>query len=535
MIKNFIQANIKSFFILILFIILFLPSIIGLLNIKDLPIIDTCNNLSIFSINNYMLESKEVSIFPETQNISCLGKLTNDNQILKSQKFFILLKLFNYLILSLLFKKSSTREFLLLSVISVLISLRYNPDISYWYLLKEYLIIITCLGLFKNINLISKLDNLSKYLFMLFSFSLLGSLALHGWTSVWKYLGVPTLQPIFLDLNIIATSTESYLLGFDPYVYNPADIKGRLFMYPKIWLDIGELFQLTTQTMYYAFAIGMISMFSLIVYFLIIKENSFIILLLFFSFSSLLAIERGQNDLLIFSLIFIGISIKKPFLKYLILFLSTVLKIYPIFAFSRYLKANYRSFFQISLVIAYLIFIYDQLIAISNNAKTDYWISFGLSSFYEVFRNIIVDNYYVFVLFVIFVSIIYFYITKKHFNDFSFLSYIKIDQPSDSLFLASISIYVGIYLIASSYDYRLIFLILCIPYLLKNKNILNNFVILFIIFSSNADIFIYYFGYYGAILTNLIKFILFIIFSTTLYKYIFNILIKSRVQRVQDL
>ena len=187
MIRNFMKVNIKSFFILILFLILFLPSIIGLLNIKDSPIIDVCNDLSIFSINNYMLESKEVSIFPETQNISCLGKLSSDSEILKSQKFFILLKLFNYLILSLLFKKSSTREFLLLSIISVLISLKYNPDISYWYLLKEYLIIITCFGLFKNINLLSKLDNLSKYLFILFSFTLLGSLVLLGWINVWKF------------------------------------------------------------------------------------------------------------------------------------------------------------------------------------------------------------------------------------------------------------------------------------------------------------------------------------------------------------
>ena len=77
----------------------------------------------------------------------------------------------------------------------------------------------------------------------------------------------------------------------------------------------------------------------------------------------------------------------------------------------------------------------------------------------------------------------------------------------------------------SSYDYRLIFLILIIPYLINNLNILNKITIFFILVSSNS-ILIFSFAdtpyeyMYTGIFIHVCKFFLFLLILRELTKFL---------------
>lgn len=58
----------------------------------------------------------------------------------------------------------------------------------------------------------------------------------------FRRLGVPVLVPNLADFRIITEGARCTDLGFDPLVENPCDPWGRPMNYPRIWLDVVELF-----------------------------------------------------------------------------------------------------------------------------------------------------------------------------------------------------------------------------------------------------------------------------------------------------
>lgn len=515
---------IKICCILFLLLILILPSLIDFLSITPYGNTLECKKTYFPLLNSYNLKSTEISIYPGIGNIKCLGSLNPNNEIIKSQRFYTLLKTLSFSILLIPFKKDYYFKYGFFGLISILISFRYNPDFSYWMLLKEYLLIVIFFELHHKTNLSNKLDDLSRIFYFFICTLVTIFLFFFGWKEVWKYLGIPSLSPTLLDLNIIATSTQSYLSGFNPYLENPFDAKDRLFSYPKIWLSIGEFLQLSEDINFYLFGFLMIIFFLAIVYFLIHKYKSFYILVFFLSFPSFGAIERGQTDLLIFILIFFALY-SKPIFQYLILSITVVLKFYPILVFSKFIKKDITSIFKIGSIFLYMLFKYSEIELITKNLKTQYLNSFGLNSTYMVFSNLIVDDYLIF-LSTTFIAMFFCYSYLKKSNDnFASLVSINLEKKIDSLFFAGISLYVGLFLVTSSYDYRLIFLFFCIPYLIKKKNSLSNLILGLIILASQTDLFLFHFGYYGAILNTLFKFALFILLISIIIDYFYKHLI----------
>ena len=60
----------------------------------------------------------------------------------------------------------------------------------------------------------------------------------------WKFFNVPPQWPPFSDLDAISKAVDSKLAGYDPYIKNPFDLKGMLYVYPSIWLKFFEIFNL---------------------------------------------------------------------------------------------------------------------------------------------------------------------------------------------------------------------------------------------------------------------------------------------------
>ena len=97
-------------------------------------------------------------------------------------------------------------------------------------------------------------------------------------------------------------------MGLDPFVNNPCAISATTYQYPVIWLHIFKFFSINT--IFNLKILLFITLSLLFISFCCIfqitknKFNKFILLLLFFSGSTLLLIERGNIDHIVFILCF---------------------------------------------------------------------------------------------------------------------------------------------------------------------------------------------------------------------------------------
>jgi hypothetical protein len=124
----------------------------------------------------------------------------------------------------------------------------------------------------------------------------------HGYERTWSSLGKYPLSPYFSDARVITASAESHALGFDSMVYNPRHPFGELMDYPRIWQLLFHLGIDQKDTIY--FEAAFVSLFFLGIFLFVGEINQTIAVALacgIFSPAVLLGIERGDNDLVIFS------------------------------------------------------------------------------------------------------------------------------------------------------------------------------------------------------------------------------------------
>ena len=164
----------------------------------------------------------------------------------------------------------------------------------------------------------------------------------------------------------------------------------------------------------------------------------------------------------------------------------------------------------------------------SDISPQTYRSSFGVGSMNILTKEYIFNNLYLLYFLIIFSTITtYIYLNKKFDRVFN----LDIDNKKDSVFFAGVSIYIGLFFFTSSYDYKLIFLILCIPYLVFQKNKYSNYMLSLILLSSNEDLFSYHFGINGVFIVIIFKFILFICFSTIFLNYIKKVFTNISIRK----
>ncbi len=157
----------------------------------------------------------------------------------------------------------------------------------------------------------------------------LTSVFFNGWSKSWIFINIPPMEPFFSDMRIIQGALKTELLGLNPYITNPGDPWNRMINYPSIWMDIAKILNLENENFFLMFNIFMISIFLLICLFLLLKTKSYLLFFIIFSGSSLLGIERGNNDLLIFSIIYFS-TLLLPLYSFFFLTIAAFLKIYPL-------------------------------------------------------------------------------------------------------------------------------------------------------------------------------------------------------------
>ena len=156
-------------------------------------------------------------------------------------------------------------------------------------------------------------------------------------TEAWRFFGIPALTPLFADTRTITHSIDCLLSGQNPFFVRSFDPWGRVYNYPPIWLDLRYL----GVTSHSSYLLGSIATAMTIAAMLLIFEvRTFIsALLVFFAVVSsavLFGVERGNCDLVVFSLLVYGFFLAErtgtraqPLLRGLVIIVLTVLKIYP--------------------------------------------------------------------------------------------------------------------------------------------------------------------------------------------------------------
>ena len=334
--------------------------------------------------------------------------------------------------------------------------------------------------------------------FLIFYLSLSNS-----WPFFWGSLSIPAQDP-FSDLKAHIHFYNCFIEGINIYT-QPCELiplgNANISTHPEIWLKIVHFLNLNNSVFYNFFILTILTIyfFSLIkIYSNSISLKSKIFFFIFFlSTTNFILLERFATDIFIFILIFIILNFNNKIIKGFLIFIGILLKYYPIFLTSIFLKNKKYLFFFSSFFILFVFFIYlDQLKLVNNNilevalivaygvrsiTKAIYHLSIEYNflindSNYGFFKNVTIIIFIIYSLLLIFLG----FLRPQKFE-------ISLNDQLSNYFIAGSSIYIGTFIFGSNFDYRLIFLIFTIPYLMSLKNeLMKNILIICYFISLNS-------------------------------------------------
>jgi len=354
-----------------------------------------------------------------------------------------------------------------------------------------------------NKNLILKL--FLAFLFALIIFILSRNIQL--WPHLWGSLSIPPNNVPFSDFKAHLLFYNCTEIGIDintqECIFIP-DGNAKFTTHPKIWVKLFDLFRLDN-LLIYNFSILLI----LTIYFFIIfqlwknfksSSNRIFLLIFIFSTSNFILLERLATDIIIFLLVYLVLNIRTKLFQSIFIFLGIILKYYPIFLVSLLIEKKKILFLSL---IFYLFFLYtfylEEMNSLNDNMVemalfTAYGSRTMLKAFYHLseeynfflndtnldfFRILIVIFFFLYV----FVLIIFGYMYGKENSNNLFTKF-------ERYFLGGASIYVGSFITGANADYRLIFLIFTVPFIINlNTMYLKYILILCYIFSINSFLF----------------------------------------------
>ena len=301
----------------------------------------------------------------------------------------------------------------------------------------------------------------------------------YGYEETWKIWRVLVEEPQFSDFRLIPGSAESFRRGFEPTLRNPGDPHKRLFNYPAFW----RLFFYTGITQ--ADTVWVVSVM-LVLFFIgvfLFPQNltildSLILLLILFSPASMLLYERGNADLIVFFLcaVIVWMAEISTFMAAGMLIFAMIVKIFPFFGLTIFLKESRTRFVWLSLACFAVLLVY--LFSTSGSVKAS-WnltmrgdeVSYGSNVLFlrysQFFSNLLgvsqTDPLLKFgpIILAGLMSLIAGMIGLKS-PDLASAS-----PRNLSAFRMGASIYIGTFLLGNNWDYRLAFLIFVMPQLLQ--------------------------------------------------------------------
>ena len=320
---------------------------------------------------------------------------------------------------------------------------------------------------------------------------------------IYKKFVYPTVIPvemngltyIFADWGAILSANICEQKGINVYLENPCDIYNRKHVYGEILLHIPFAEFNKFYQFYFPLILNIIFLFIIVSFFN--QTNSFKNYFLVFFIISLpviLAIERANSDILIFLMMYLISKYKNLFLSHILIIFSTLCKFYPIcfgviFLFQKIVK---KIFLNISITafffILFFIHQYENLIQIFNNSAQfsgSGVYQFSLKGLIKAIPNIqvIINDYNINWLIYLFIGILLILplsffgkrIIQSQENEKFLLNIFDFNIFENRLYIVSTLVIIFCYFLVQNFNYREIFLIGLIPFILKNENINNKF------------------------------------------------------------
>lgn len=288
-----------------------------------------------------------------------------------------------------------------------------------------------------------------------------------GWVRAWTPF-VPVGDPPFQDTSGILQSAESAARGFDPMVTNPG---GLVLNYPRIWQHAAVTFGWTNADRVAFGVVGVVMPFVLAGVALLQMYPRWVYFLFFCSGAVALGIERGNVDLLMFALVVFSLVVS-GLSGDLLRLAATALKVFPFLA-QVALAAwtpSVRGLVACGVGAAYLVVIRHQLALIRHSTLRGCRYAYGVWACVDRwhlglvplgFSPPFVDAALLALGAVAVAGGLWLGATR--------CSAERADARAGALYVAGASVYVGTFLLDANWDYRLVFVLLCVPYWLGDR------------------------------------------------------------------
>ncbi len=308
-------------------------------------------------------------------------------------------------------------------------------------------------------------------------FSQLSELGYQGaWAAAFGFYAIPTMLPMFADLRTITHGAECWVHGIDVYVIDPCDPWGRPTNYPPIWLEISKAIGVDSRWTvpiggFFAasFGVAAIAFFGR----RRMAWHGLVYGLALISPPVMLGIERGNPDIFIFTLIVIGLFL--AFRGYLaavvatgVFAFATALKLFPIYSAAILLiRSGRAAMIAVAVVLfgaAYFTLNAEYLASISANTSRGTLLSFGAEVIFNglaasfdwpALRGAATPTLFGVSAVAIGLGI---YIGRRN------PAFLPLPRTRwGGGFAIGAAIYLFSFMVASNWDYRLSFVLLCIP------------------------------------------------------------------------
>ncbi len=285
----------------------------------------------------------------------------------------------------------------------------------------------------------------------------------------------------FADLITITNTADCNCVFNNPYLNGSCDPWGRLYNYPRIWLSVFSFLKLgKSSTIYIGFLYVIFFTFCASKLNLGRSNKSLLfIFVLLISPPVLLLLERGNNDVLVFSgiiLTYYGIKANQNlpenlrlYLPIIIFFILGVLKLYPFILIITILfekltltKKTAIMLLFVMLSCLYIFYIKDDLKLILKNTPNPSDMAYGRMVKFWIFNYSLELRHKISIILTSIVIMIALF-TQFFFSKMQFAASDTINNSETWLFLCGASIYIGTFLIGNNYIYRIVFLLLCLP------------------------------------------------------------------------
>jgi hypothetical protein len=166
---------------------------------------------------------------------------------------------------------------------------------------------------------------------------------------IWPVLGVPSGPSIFFDARNLTAAWECDRLGYDPLHQNPCDPWGRPLMYLRPWLLFAPLGLNQSHT----FALGVTLIVAVFGSFVLLVRRvplgtGIILALAACSPAVMFALERANMDIALFTLVTLAVLIWRAFPIHarvaspILVLLAATAKLYPVFALPSFVLTRNR-------------------------------------------------------------------------------------------------------------------------------------------------------------------------------------------------